>query len=262
MKRIDPYSLVRSLTPRSLLKFGIYIFSGLISKSLKSRRNTTLTFRCSHGYRVIDYATHWYLHHIEQHYEAKTFRFLENVAGEGTVIYDVGAGTGIYTIHTLGWRGLSVAIEPFPLNTHLLLENVALNKLDFEKLTLVPLPLCNRSKTTKFHVAARQGQHTIADSGSEKLYSLNIPCLTIDHVYELTNLKPDIVKIDVEDAEIQVLEGAQNLLTEKIPSYLIVETDLNNIDTISNMLKKYGYTLKEILDRLPDSMKANLLFQK
>ena len=61
---------------------------------------------------------------------------------------------------------------------------------------------------------------------------------------------PDVLKIDVEGAELAVFHGAQKLLKEKRP-ILIFELTRWNWDQESKLLRDLGYTLFDS-DKLPN----------
>jgi hypothetical protein len=54
-----------------------------------------------------------------------------------------------------------------------------------------------------------------------------------------------LMKIDVEDHDVQVLEGAERLLRNGSP-VIVIETF--NAQAIAGILAKYGYALKRVLD--------------
>jgi hypothetical protein len=54
-------------------------------------------------------------------------------------------------------------------------------------------------------------------------------------------MPPDVIKIDVEGAELQVLQGAERLLKER-PPYLVFEADDN--------MMRFGYSRKDLFSYL------------
>jgi hypothetical protein len=82
--------------------------------------------------------------------------------------------------------------------------------------------------------------------------SFVIPSTSIDAYVAKRKVSPNLMKIDVEGAEVLVLRGASNLLREKHPA-LIVEVDSLNqprfgftADTLVRELEDFGYTLSPL----------------
>lgn len=69
-----------------------------------------------------------------------------------------------------------------------------------------------------------------------------VESVTLDSYLKANNLKPGLIKIDVEGAELKVLEG--------MASTLQLENLTLLIEVHQNMLEYYGYQSKEILERL------------
>jgi len=80
-----------------------------------------------------------------------------------------------------------------------------------------------------------------------------VPCITLDDVSrELKTIgigKVDVIKIDVEGAEIEVLKGAKNLLESDKPILIIEVLNDINLLRVKNMLKRYGYKIMHIENR-------------
>jgi hypothetical protein len=79
-----------------------------------------------------------------------------------------------------------------------------------------------------------------------------VPSTSLDAYVGKHRDAPDLIKIDVEGAEIAVLRGASNLLRERHPT-LIVEVDkVNQLrfgftdDDLVQELKGFGYSLSSI----------------
>ncbi len=58
---------------------------------------------------------------------------------------------------------------------------------------------------------------------------------------------PDLIKLDVEGAEVQVLEGARKLLSsERTPGWIIEVHSRKNKQVVKDILSIYKYRLKEL----------------
>ncbi|MEM3622763.1 MAG: FkbM family methyltransferase [Candidatus Bathyarchaeia archaeon] len=159
--------------------------------------------------------------------------------GGGNVFLDVGAHIGKYTIPAakiVGVNGFVVAVEPNPENCKILLKNVQLNKL--RNVEVVNIAAWNRKEILKLFIAEDSGQHSIKRNFGFGF--VTVPALPLDHLLNELDLdRIDYIKIDVEGAEFEVLEGLKETLRTKRP-IIIVEVK-KCIDKLKEMFKKENY---------------------
>jgi FkbM family methyltransferase len=186
--------------------------------------------------------------HYHERYEAGLVRRL--LTGD-QVFWDVGANIGYFTLvaaTALNHRGAIIAFEPGKNAYARLEENIALNP--YRNIRAYPLAVSDREGQAVLHVAG-----DIADS-SASLYPMGQPeggqevCRTValDHFLEAEGLRPpDLMKLDVEGAELAVLQGARELLAAAHP-LLLVEMEEKNLvaagasrEAIRQFLGGYGY---------------------
>jgi FkbM family methyltransferase len=95
-----------------------------------------------------------------------------------------------------------------------------------------------------------------AKSAANKEEFLSVKTITIDTICEYHQLKPDLIKIDVEGAEIKVLHGSKRCATELQPRYLVEmhsNTDLTMRDNAEQVIQWCGenaYTPYYLKDHL------------
>lgn len=150
-------------------------------------------------------------------------RLLDRFATPGATVIDVGASIGYNTVHAarrVGARGRVIAIEPTPDNLAVLRVNVA--AADVANVTVQPVAAGSAAGTRELFV--RGAVSAVNSFYPESCYSfvtdvLQVPVLPVD---ELVDGRADVVKIDVEGAELDVLEGMPRLLGAPA-STLIVE---------------------------------------
>lgn len=139
------------------------------------------------------------------------------------VFVDIGSHVGKYAIATakaVGEEGLVVAIEPHPETFKALQVNVKLNHLQ----NLLPLNLAawNRSCRLKFYVGASSSEFSVDRTCYGN--SVDVQAKHMDEllVHDLKLRRVDWIKIDVEKAEVEVLQGLEETLSRFKPK-LIVE---------------------------------------
>jgi FkbM family methyltransferase len=173
------------------------------------------------------------------------FDFLKTYLQEGMVFVDVGANIGSHAINAarlVGRTGSVFAFEADPDTYHLLAENIESNGL--RNIVVRQTCVSDHVGTLSFYKHRDSAKSSIVDRG-EKL-SVTLPSDTLDNLIP-ANTKIDILKVDVEGAELSVLRGAHEFFNDqRRPSVVIIEVfDVrNNTDKsegIREVLEGYGY---------------------
>ena len=174
------------------------------------------------------------------------------------VFYDVGANVGIYTVlaaNILG-GGEVIAFEPFTPNRRELERNLALNDSDAQ---VVHVALAHETGEAAFTSPAGCeegcGIASIQRDGSGKFLVDTRP---VDPLLGDEVPPPDAVKIDVEGAELRVLEGmdealegVRSLLCEvHMPSYHrpSIESSGGSKSDLEEYLRSRGFSIATIAE--------------
>jgi len=172
---------------------------------------------------------------------AHTRRFCEAVS-PGDVIFDVGAAIGYYTMlgaWCVGADGFVLAVEPDPKNAAFVRGHLAANRLGNAR--LMETAVGAAPGNVRFESRCGSGTGRLSDSGD-----LTVAVTTIDIMVRQTGLRPNCIKIDVEGAEEQVLEGAAQTLSTIRPSlFLSVHSDAL-YHRCRSMLLSHGYIVSII----------------
>jgi len=153
--------------------------------------------------------------------------FLSSFVKEGSVFYDVGANVGFFSLlaaRLAGPEGKVISFEPLPDNLVRLRENIERN--EFHNVQILPLALGGANEERIFQVSERPTWGKLKGVGSESpdKYMSDIKVLVRrldDLLSESTIQPPDFVKIDVEGAEVEVVEGARETLLRHGPMLMI-----------------------------------------
>ncbi len=186
--------------------------------------------------------------HYHERYEA---RLIRGALSPGENFWDIGANIGYFTLlaaAALNNTGEIVAFEPGKVAYERLQENISLN--NFTNVTAVNLAASNRGGEAKLYLATE-----IADTGANLYQGGNertqfeiIHTIPLDIFFAQKKLPaPHFIKIDVEGAELVVLQGATEILTKSSP-LLLIEMEEKNLTAagtdktaIKNWLGKIGY---------------------
>ena len=163
--------------------------------------------------------------------EPETLLWIEEFP-EGSVLMDVGANVGIFSIYAALARNCKVyAIEPSLLNLDILLRNIVNNRVS-KLVTVIPLALSDADAVQTMFMSQQGftwgGAHnSIGKNIGQDGQPLDTPIessqlsITIDSLISLFQLdEAKYVKIDVDGLELLVLKGAKNAL-RKVNSILI-----------------------------------------
>jgi FkbM family methyltransferase len=178
-------------------------------------------------------------------FESAEIAFAVEQARPGTVVIDVGANIGMFTIplaHAVGARGRVVAIEPSPENVRRLETNIELNAL--ENVTVEPIAAAERAGSTLLRLATDPAFHstaTVAEARETNL-TISVPTETLDHVWErLGEPEVSLVKVDTEGGECSVLRGAARLLSNSGPAVLVEAKDQDSVSELDRWLTRFDY---------------------
>jgi FkbM family methyltransferase len=158
-------------------------------------------------------------------------------------VYDVGSNVGFYTLLAsacVGVGGRVFAFEPLCDNISLLERHVRLNRCTNTQ--ICPLAISDRSGKLHFERGTRRETGRLSEVGDLEVSAVSLD----DFVDALGTSKPDLVKVDVEGAELQVLHGAHRLLQEHPPIIFLATHSPQLRVTCCNLLLSLGYRLEAI----------------
>lgn len=185
-------------------------------------------------------------------------RRLAQALHPGDVFFDVGAHVGWHSLAAagrVGPTGSVFAFEPSPANLAVLAFHQSRNRL--AQMTVVDRAVAAKDdELVTFHLLnagdSSSNSLTFADLGPGRAPIASTPLpvrtVTLDSFARARNLKPALIKIDVEGAEYDVLVGAQSLLRSAKPR-LILALHPNWLprgitpDHIATLLADAGYRI-------------------
>lgn len=188
-----------------------------------------------------------YFNLVEQN---QTKEFL-NYLKKDSIIFDIGANVGYYTLlasKKIDNSGLVFAFEPAVRNLSFLYRHIQLNKV--KNVIVLPFACSNTNSLEVFSFdkdsALGHLENNYITQSINPLSSTIVNTTTVDNFVEKIGVIPNIIKIDVEGAELQVLRGAKETLAQqKVTIFLSIHTDQLKIDCL-NFLKELGYETKLI----------------
>lgn len=183
-----------------------------------------------------------------------TIKIFEKYLTFGNNFIDIGANLGYMSINAskiVGPKGKIISFEPDNTIYNLFENNIFLNNV--ENIKLNKIGLSNYNGEASFNIATESGLSRL-ENKNNNLEGLilqtktTIKVNTLDSYLldnDLTNLKIHMIKIDVEGHELNILQGAVNLLNDSKP---IIILEINPGALIQNDLSLTN--IFEFLDSL------------
>jgi len=164
------------------------------------------------------------------------------------VMVDVGANCGLYALvaaRSVGPRGRVIALEPSPREFARLQENVVLN--GFTQVHCAPVAVSDVTGQVRLHIAPPPfgGHNTMAErfvqEGVVLAEARTVPSVTLDELLRDAD-RCDLIKLDIEGAELHALRGAAASLDRFRPALLL--------EVNPAMLAANGTSAADLLDWL------------
>lgn len=192
---------------------------------------------------------------VRDNYEKQTTELFERIVKPGMVVFDIGAHVGYYTLlaaRQIGDTGEVHAFEPEPSNFNLLAQNVEFN--NYQNVECVNKVVSNDTGSIElFLTSLDNGRYSIYNHGLPKKRSVLTQSISLDDYVNEKNLtKIDLIKVDVEGAETDVLNGAIKLLNNRNVRNVIIEFN-------PGLLQNAGVSPREFLVK-PSSWRFNISY--
>ena len=157
-------------------------------------------------------------------WEPKQNDFFEAYIKPGMLLVDVGANMGFYSLFAATHGARSIAFEPDPdIAKNYLKFNVELNKVS-NRVTIINEAVADKADMLKFylHRPGSWGAGRIFKLSDENNPTIDVKTNSIDSYVQKYG-KPDVIKMDIEGAEVFAIEGADNLLKQEDAPLLMIE---------------------------------------
>jgi len=180
----------------------------------------------------------------KRHFEAGPIERLQEFVPDGSVVIDVGANVGFFTLRFAQWVGGGevISIEPEDRNYQNLISALKRKGLfgRVRALKAVAAATAGRMFLEINHLHPADHKLSRDDTGTV------VDAVRLDDLVQNKRaLRPSLVKIDVQGAEMLVLQGAPDILRLSGPA-LFVELQEEG-------LQKFGSSVSAILDHLSRS---------
>jgi len=230
---------------------GRYAYQEIIDAAMKWERSVIygshrLNFAVPNWlnqYRIDTFATK----------EPETLEWVDSIP-EGSVLWDIGANIGLYSIYAAKARNCCVyAFEPSVFNLELLARNIFLNNLQ-NQITIIPVALSDQLGVNFFRMTTTAWGGALSSFGQDfdqngaplkDIFEYQTLGMSMSDAVSLFNVpRPDYIKIDVDGIEHFILRGGSNVLA-KVKGLLIEINDTfqDQAEESVRILEKAGLSL-------------------
>jgi FkbM family methyltransferase len=185
---------------------------------------------------------------------------IKSHSSDNSVIYDIGASHGAYSIY-LAYKisnSKVYSFEPLPYSYQELIDNIAAFDLT-DNIFAQNIAISNKKGAKEFfwssdYARSSLNQQNALGNNNEIIQRIKVKCSTIDHLVKSGGLPtPDIIKIDVEGHEYEVFKGAKQVIKKSKPKIFFEPHEIvkdksgqliSSSIIIKDFLSKYGYNFK------------------
>ena len=213
------------------------------------------------GFRVVDFSIPRLHHYVRFDADFELPSFPESIdfaeeyyrrgaPAEGSLVFDLGANVGLVSYalsRSVGSTGSVIAFEPDPVSLDYLSRNLARHSSD--NVTVVAAAISDTKGTLDFFAEGTITSglaSTRKDAIMTKTQGSVISCdaITLGDAFETYGI-PAWIKMDIEGAELSVLEQSRDLLRDTKP-FLVVDTshtvgDDTTASRVEKILQSAGY---------------------
>ncbi len=174
-------------------------------------------------------------------YEYEKQLLFQQIIKEGSVVYDLGANSGFYTILAsvlVGDFGKVVAFEPHPRNLSYLGEHLRSNHI--QNTIVIDAAVSDCTGFIQFNGDGFIGH--ISDQGE-----LQVKTISLDELIDTNQIPPpNFLKIDIEGAEMLALCGAKSMLIKIHPTILLATHGNEVHRDCCQFLDSLGYSIQSV----------------
>ena len=158
------------------------------------------------------------LYFTGEYEQAETVAF-SRLVEKGSIVLDVGANIGYFATFFAQRAAHVYAIEPTPSTLALLRENVSA----YSNVTVLPVAVSDQPGTMSLWIDDRNaGDNTLYEQPGRR--SVTVPVTTVDAlVRELQIPRVDLIKIDIQGAEVAAFRGMRETLRSNPHAPIVAE---------------------------------------
>ena len=181
-------------------------------------------------------------------YEKENQRKIAGIVTQGMTVLDVGANVGFFTLlmsRLVGPTGRVFAFEPLPANAARLIHHIDINSLS--NVTVSEVAISREDGEASFSTGADCYHGRLEEDGTA---SVRVPIASIDSLLKSGRIVlPDFMKIDIEGAEFDLLQGCKVMFESNRPPILLSMHGPDQRERCLTFLREHGYRIEPLGDQ-------------
>ena len=176
-------------------------------------------------------------------YELEKQKKVMEIVRKNDICYDIGANVGFYTLlfsEIVKERGQVISFEPSFENVNYLKKCKNLNNLNNVK--IIEAAVAEKSGVCFFDLSINSSVGHISPEGK-----VEVKLISLDDFISGGAIPPEIIKIDVEGAELQVLKGSSYLLKKYHPKIFLATHGHSIHLSCIEFLQALGYKIISLI---------------
>ncbi len=167
-------------------------------------------------------------------------------------LIDIGANVGGYSLIfcSKNKKCKAIAIEPFPPTFLSLCTNIIKNRLSHQ---IIPLHgfVGDTSQSVSVPLKFEEWLSGVAEHKDSGKHMISVPVLDSNIIKRFLSPRcPIICKIDVDGAEIGVLDGLADLISDQNLYSILIECEKKNLETVEIRLAHFGLTIQSRWEKM------------
>jgi len=200
-------------------------------------------------------------------FDAQIYEVIEHALPDsGGIVWDVGSHIGFHTLGfatLVGSNGRVIGFEPNPSNRQRLQQNIDRNPDLAARIEILPCCLSDQNGHYLFALSHDIDSGTSSmsflagtDPAMDPATSANwerqvVPARTADALIRDGLPRPDVIKIDVEGAELLVLRGAAETIKREGPTVIVETHSAGLVFQVTEWFETHSYQVRLLADLAP-----------
>lgn len=242
--------------PASQYVNPIFYLFGSIVRAILRMTNIKFTVRKHVGkYGPFKLASEFVFSNFEDWSTAhnRGFNRLVSSAQGKSCVFDIGAHIGLTSLpmsSVISPYGTVYAFEPGKTNVEYLSQHIAANNINNIKVVEAAVGSSSIGKVEFFEHKLASGMNSIIQRKSnDHRKTILVSMISLDHFCLANELRPQLLKIDVEGAEMSVLKGGECIIKKYLPEIFLsvhprqLKLIGSDVSTLSKYIKRLGYNV-------------------